>query len=56
VAASLQRAHDAHFADDEQAEETANAIAELETSQALTVVSDLILQAARSVHRQRKSP
>jgi len=46
VASSLQRAHDAHFADDEQVEETANAIAELETSQALTVVSDLILQAA----------
>jgi alkylation response protein AidB-like acyl-CoA dehydrogenase len=46
VAQALERAFQAHFAGDEQAEETANAIAELETSQALNVVSDLILGAA----------
>jgi alkylation response protein AidB-like acyl-CoA dehydrogenase len=46
AAASLQRAFDAHFSDDEAAEEKANAIAELEAAQAQTVVSDLILEAS----------
>lgn len=49
AAQSLQRAFDAHFADDRDAEETANAIAELETAQAQTVVSTLILDAATIV-------
>ncbi|UNK40437.1 acyl-CoA dehydrogenase family protein (plasmid) [Shinella sp. H4-D48] len=46
AAASLQRAFDAHFVDDEAAEEKANAIAELEAAQAQTVVSDLVLEAS----------
>ncbi|MCR6500115.1 acyl-CoA dehydrogenase family protein [Shinella sp. CPCC 101442] len=46
AAASLQRAFEAHFADDADAEEKANAIAELEAAQAQTVVSDLILEAS----------
>ncbi len=46
AAASLQRAFDAHFIDDADAEEKANAIAELEAAQAQTVVSDLILEAS----------
>jgi alkylation response protein AidB-like acyl-CoA dehydrogenase len=46
VAQSLQRAFEAHFIDDPDAEERANAIAELETSQAVTVVTSLILEAS----------
>jgi alkylation response protein AidB-like acyl-CoA dehydrogenase len=46
VARSIERAYQAHFNDDAEAEEQANAIAELETSQALTVVTDLILEAS----------
>lgn len=46
VAQSIQRAFEAHFAGDPDAEERANAIAELETSQAVTVVTNLILEAA----------
>ncbi len=46
VARSIERAHRAHFNGDEATEERANAIAELETSQALTVVTDLILDAS----------
>ena len=49
AAQSLQRAFDAHFARDPEAEETANAVAELETAQAQTVVSTLILDAATIV-------
>lgn len=46
AANSLERAYEAHFADDPEAEEKANAIAELEAAQAQTVVSDLILDAS----------
>ncbi|UHD43847.1 monooxygenase [Aureimonas altamirensis] len=46
VARAVQRAYEAHFAGDEAAEERANAIAELETSQAVTVVTDLVLNAS----------
>jgi alkylation response protein AidB-like acyl-CoA dehydrogenase len=46
VAASLERAYAARFAGDAEAEERANAIAELETSQALGVVTNLILEAS----------
>lgn len=46
VAQAQQRAFEAHFVNDEEAEEKANAIAELETSQALMVVSNLILEAS----------
>ncbi|CAN7333979.1 acyl-CoA dehydrogenase family protein [Rhizobium sp. LjRoot254] len=46
VAQSLQRAFESHFTGDEDAEERANAIAELETSQAVTVVTNLILEAS----------
>ncbi|GGC45923.1 acyl-CoA dehydrogenase family protein [Chelatococcus reniformis] len=46
AAASLQRAFDTRFAGDPAAEERANAVAELETAQAQTVVSNLILEAA----------
>ncbi|MCW5707824.1 acyl-CoA dehydrogenase family protein [Shinella sp.] len=46
AANGLQRAFEAHFVDDAEAEEKANAIAELEAAQAQTVVSDLILEAA----------
>ncbi len=46
AAAGLQRAFDAHFLDDAEAEEKANAVAELEAAQAQTVVSDLILDAS----------
>jgi alkylation response protein AidB-like acyl-CoA dehydrogenase len=49
AAESLQRAFDAHFLGDEAADESANAIAELETAQAQTVVSDLILEATTIV-------
>ncbi|KGT93364.1 monooxygenase [Erwinia typographi] len=44
-AEALQRAFDARFAGDEQQEVQVNAIAELEVSQSLNVVSDLILNA-----------
>lgn len=46
VARAIERAYRAHFGSDAEAEERANAIAEIETSQALTVVSDLILDAS----------
>jgi alkylation response protein AidB-like acyl-CoA dehydrogenase len=46
AATALERAYRAHFAGDAEAEEKANAIAELETAQAQTVISDLILQAS----------
>ncbi|KNY14522.1 monooxygenase [Shinella sp. SUS2] len=46
AAASLERAFAAHFLDDPEAEEKANAVAELEAAQAQTVVSDLILEAS----------
>lgn len=46
AASSLERAYEAHFVDDPEAEEKANAIAELEAAQAQTVVSDLILEAS----------
>lgn len=42
---ALQRAHDAHFQGDAELEDAANAIAELEVSQSVTVVSNLILDA-----------
>ncbi|MDQ0468812.1 acyl-CoA dehydrogenase family protein [Labrys wisconsinensis] len=45
TAQALQRAFDARFAGDAAVEEAANAIAELETAQAQTVVSNLILDA-----------
>lgn len=43
IGEALQRAFDAHFGDDAEAEEAAVAITEVEVSQALTVVSNLIL-------------
>lgn len=46
AAAAIQRAYDTRFIDDQELEEKANAIAELETAQAQTVISDLILQAS----------
>lgn len=46
VAAAIERAYQAHFAADTEAEERANAIAELETSQAVTVVTNLVLEAS----------
>ncbi len=46
VARAIERAYQARFKGDVDAEERANAIAELETSQALTVVTNLILEAA----------
>jgi len=46
AARSLERAYEAHFVDDAEAEERANAVAELEAAQAQTVVSDLILEAS----------
>ncbi|PYE94755.1 alkylation response protein AidB-like acyl-CoA dehydrogenase [Rhizobium sp. PP-F2F-G38] len=46
VAAAIERAYQAHFAGDADAEERANAIAELETSQALNVVTNLVLEAS----------
>ena len=46
VARALERAFKAHFVDDEAAEERANAIAELETSQALTVITNLVLESS----------
>jgi alkylation response protein AidB-like acyl-CoA dehydrogenase len=46
VAHAIERAYQAHFAGDADAEEKANAIAELETSQAVTVVTNLILEAS----------
>jgi alkylation response protein AidB-like acyl-CoA dehydrogenase len=42
---AVQRAHDAHFIDDVEAEDAVVAIAELEVSQSLTVVSNLVLDA-----------
>lgn len=45
AAEAIQRAFDAHFRNDFPAEERANAIAELETAQAQTVVTDLVLEA-----------
>ncbi|WP_377295204.1 acyl-CoA dehydrogenase family protein [Rhizobium sp. SG2393] len=46
VARSLERAYQAHFSGDPAAEERANVVAEIETSQALTVVTNLVLEAA----------
>ncbi len=46
VARAIERAYQAHFSGDAEAEEKANAIAELETSQALNVVTNLILEAS----------
>lgn len=46
AAAAVQRAFDARFVNDPDAEEKANSIAELETAQAQTVVSDLVLQSS----------
>lgn len=46
VAQAIERAYQAHFAGDADAEEKANAIAELETSQAVTVVTNLVLEAS----------
>ncbi|MBB4008249.1 acyl-CoA dehydrogenase family protein [Allorhizobium taibaishanense] len=46
VAASLERAYAGHFAGNAEAEERANAVAELETSQALGVVTNLVLEAS----------
>ena len=46
VAAAVERAYQAHFSGNPEAEEQANAIAELETSQAVTVISNLVLEAA----------
>lgn len=46
VARAIERAYRAHFASDADAEQRANAIAELETSQAVTVVTSLILEAS----------
>lgn len=45
AAESLQRAHDTRFGNDPAAEEAANALAELETAEAQTVVTSLILDA-----------
>ena len=45
-ARAVQRAFEAHFAGNEETEDTAVAIAELEVCQSLTVVSSLILEAA----------
>lgn len=46
VAQAIERAYQAHFAGDADAEERANAVAELETSQAVTVVTNLVLEAS----------
>jgi alkylation response protein AidB-like acyl-CoA dehydrogenase len=46
VAQAIERAYLAHFNGDAEAEEKANAIAELETSQAVTVITNLILEAS----------
>ncbi|WP_448954437.1 acyl-CoA dehydrogenase family protein [Labrys neptuniae] len=46
AAEALQRAFDTRFAGDDEAEEAANALAELEVAQAQTVVSTLILDAS----------
>lgn len=46
VARAVERAYQAHWNTDETAEEQANAVAELETSQALTVLTNLVLEAA----------
>lgn len=46
TAEALQRAFDSRFAGDEPAEVQANAIAEIEVSQSLNVVTDLLLNAA----------
>jgi alkylation response protein AidB-like acyl-CoA dehydrogenase len=45
AAEALQRAHDARFAGADDAEAQANAVAELESAQAQTIVTDLILDA-----------
>ncbi len=45
VSESLQRVYDARLAGDLESAEAANAIADIEVSQAVTVVSDLVLQA-----------
>jgi len=45
ISEAQQRAFEAHFVDDVEAEDAAVAIAEVEVSQALTVVSNLVLDA-----------
>jgi alkylation response protein AidB-like acyl-CoA dehydrogenase len=45
AAEAVQRAFDSHFQDDTEAEERANAVAEIEVAQAQTIVTDLILEA-----------
>ncbi|WP_062220758.1 acyl-CoA dehydrogenase family protein [Aureimonas sp. D3] len=49
AARALERAHAAHFGGDAEAEERANSLAELETAQAQTVVSNLVLEASTIV-------
>ncbi len=49
AAEAVQRAFDAHFINDAEADERANAIAELEVAQAQTIVTDLILEATTIV-------
>lgn len=46
VATGIERAYAARWTDDEEAEARANAIAEIETSQALGVVTNLVLEAS----------
>lgn len=46
VAQAIERAYQAHFAGNADLEEKANAVAELETSQAVTVVTNLVLEAS----------
>ena len=46
VGRAIERAHLARFAGDAEAEERANAIAELETSQALNIVTNLVLESS----------
>lgn len=46
VARAVERAFQAHFAGNEEAKERANAIAEIEASQAVTVLSNLVLEAS----------
>lgn len=49
AASAVQRAYDAHFSGDQEVENHAVAIAELEVSQSLNVVSDLLLNASSTL-------
>lgn len=49
AASAVQRAYDAHFSGDQEVENPAVAIAELEVSQSLNVVSDLLLNASSTL-------